>query len=292
MFGKKALADLKALVFLYAVSQCEGKRRAAKEMGISVDTITKYIRYLEQECGTDLLHSSGGETKLTPRGAQFAAFAAELEQALKRLYILATEKDGLKGEVRLLWDGNIRADVVATDLWKVFRKNRNIRVTSLSFDSDNEVKNSAYDIALGYKLPRGDDWELFFSRPVKANFFASSEYLNKYGYPKDLEDMLQNHHMIFKSNSEDWLNEAKYIFKAAQHKVYVSDNVFMLHEAIKNGIGIGVMPSSFAKTGLVCLDNIHCEISANVYAVVHRDFKTFSRVKIVGEYLKEALNNL
>ena len=86
MFGKKALADLKALFFLYAVNQCEGKRKAAKAMGISVDTITKYIRYLEQECGTDLLNSCGGESKLTPRGLKFASFAAELERELKNLY--------------------------------------------------------------------------------------------------------------------------------------------------------------------------------------------------------------
>lgn len=87
MFGKKALADLKALFFLYAVDQCEGKRKAAKAMGISVDTITKYIKYLEQECGTDLLSFCGGESKLTPRGELFASFAAEIERELKNLYL-------------------------------------------------------------------------------------------------------------------------------------------------------------------------------------------------------------
>ena len=43
MLNKKALADFKAMLVLQAINQLDGKRKAAKELDLSIDTINKYI---------------------------------------------------------------------------------------------------------------------------------------------------------------------------------------------------------------------------------------------------------
>ena len=289
MFGKKTLADLKAVLFLYAIDRYDGKRSAAKKMDVSVDTLTKYIHDFEEECGTQLLSSNAGGCRLTSHGLRFADYAAEIEHELQHMYTLVAERDEVKGEVRLLWDHNIRANIMMADLWTLFKKHKNIAIISNSFDSTTDIKNFSYDIALCYRLPPGNEWELIYSSPVRAKFFASTSYLKKYGYPMDLNDMLENHRMVFKHDCDEWLKNGKFLLEQAKHKIYISDTSFMVNDAVRNGIGIGILPRSFSRTGLVCLDNIKCEVTANIYVIAHRDFKSLSRVKIVGEYIKEVL---
>lgn len=289
MFGKKTLADLRAVVFLHAIDRYEGKRSAAKKMDVSIDTLTKYIQGFEEECGAELLNTDGGNCRLTPRGLHFAEYAAEIERELQHMYTLVAEKDEIKGEVRLLWDHNIRANVLISDWWVLLKKHKNITIISRSFDSIANIKNFSYDIALSYRLPPGNDWELIYTSPVKSKFFASTTCLKKFGYPVDMDDMLENHRMVFKHDSDEWLKNGKFLLDRAKHKVYISDLSFTVNDAISNGVGIGVMPYSFAHSGLVCLDNIPCEIAANIYVIAHRDFKSLNRVKVVGEYIKEIL---
>lgn len=291
MFGKKTLAELKAVLFLYAVDRYEGKRGAAKKMDVSVDTLTKYIEDLEEECGSELLSSSGSGCKLTSKGLRFADYAAEIEQVLQHMYILLSERDEIGGEVRLLWDHNIRANIMSSDLWTLLKKHKNITITSRTIGSGENIKDFSYDIALFYHLPAGGDWELIYTQPAKSRFFASSGYLKKYGYPMNLEDMLENHRMIFKHDCQDWLKNGKYLMENAKHKVYVSDMSFTVNDAVHNGIGIGILPPSFVRYGLVCLDNIPCEVMVNIYVVAHRDFRNINRVRVVGEYIKEMLKN-
>ena len=291
MFGRKILSELRAVAYLYAVEQCAGKRDAAKKMNVSIDTLNKYIEQLEEECGTELLCTVGNCSQLTSRGKKIAAYAAGIEQALQHMYAVVSERDELDGEIKLLWNRSIRSSIISSELWSFLKRHKQLTVLSTSVDKDIDISGYDYDIALVSTLPKGDDWELVCSKNIRFGFFATSRYLNKAGYPVDMEDMLKNHHMIFKYDTAEWLKHGNEIMEKAQHKAYVSDATFMVRDGVENDVGIGLLPLSFVHYGLVCLDNIQCRTDTTVYIVAKKARRNVKSVMLIREYLKEILKN-
>ena len=54
MIRKKNFMSLQALFILAAIDKCGGKRRVSEILGLSIDTINKYISAFESEVGYEL----------------------------------------------------------------------------------------------------------------------------------------------------------------------------------------------------------------------------------------------
>lgn len=292
MLGRRVLSELRAVAYLYAVEQCAGKRDAAKKMGVSIDTLNKYIEQLEEDCGTELLCMVNNCSQLTSRGKKIVAYAADIERVLRHMYAVVSERDELEGEIRLLWNRSVRSSIISSDLWGFLKRHKRLTVLSTSVDEAVDSSNQDYDIALVSSLPKGDDWELICSKDIRFGFFATSRYLNKNGYPVDMDDMLENHHMIFKHDTADWLGHGDRIMEDAKNKAYVSDASFMVKDGVENDVGIGLLPLSFVRYGFVCLDNIKCSTHTPIYIVTKKAKRNIKSVKLVGEYLKEILKKI
>lgn len=102
MLGKRGLSELRAAAYLYAIEQCDGKREAARKMGVSVDTLNKYIEFLEEDCGTELLCTTGSDIQLTARGKKITSYMSKIERVLQHMYEVVSERDKLNGDIRLL----------------------------------------------------------------------------------------------------------------------------------------------------------------------------------------------
>ncbi len=387
MFGKKALADLKALVFLYAVSQCEGKRKAAKAMGISVDTVTKYIKYLEQECGTDLLSSYRGESRLTSRGAQFASFAEELTHELKHMYALvadyldaedqkfgskdlrnleayvalraihycmgkrkAAEAQGLSVDTLSKYiadfENNIHLKLVCekgricsltsdglmvmneleniVDIWERFCREKGscqkvcgkVRVgIDLSISStipsenvmeffekyplleleivplqnvEDDCKNC--DICISRQpIEKTTDLALIYKKMLPCGYFAAPQYLAKYGCPRDLQDMSENHRLVSRGNVKVYSPDFQRILKEASQVCLVSASGAAMLNMIRFGAGIGLLPLRFKNEGLVCLNNLKCDTKVFIFLSAKRRLKDIPRVRATLNYYKDVL---
>ena len=68
MLNAEDLHNLEALVGLAAISRCNGKRRAAEEEEMSVETLNKQIRELEKNLGLKLVDTKGKNCVLTSSG--------------------------------------------------------------------------------------------------------------------------------------------------------------------------------------------------------------------------------
>ena len=291
MLNKKALTAFKAVLVLQAINQLDGKRKAAKELDFSIDTINKYIDNLEKDCGGKLINSSVNGTSLTVRGEQVAGWAREVLRELNHLNIMMSEREELKGEVKVLWDENARANTINSDLWSYLKKNKYVTLVSTTLTNVAEWKNYSADLMVSNVRWIGDEWEEIYSKQIKAGYFASSQYLKKYGYPKNKDDMLKNHRMMFLRKDYSWLQGVDDDVAQAKHKVYMSDSSFAINEAIESGVGIGLMPLYFAKKGLVYLENIECDAVGTVYLTIHKVSKMVQRVNVMAEHLIAMINN-
>ena len=103
--------------------------------------------------------------------------------------------------------------------------------------------------------------------------------------------MIKNHRFITKHDS--WLKTALGEERFKQARInFVSNNTLTLIKALENNAGIGIMPLSFALTGLVCLDNIICDLPICYRLYANKNTKDIPRVRTLINFYKGIMDKL
>lgn len=107
-----------------------------------------------------------------------------------------------------------------------------------------------------------------------------------------MEDMIQNYRILHKEGLEKQITLWADIIKRAKKVCFTSNSPFLLLDALRQGLGISVLPMRFKEEGLVCLDNIKCESCVTVYLVAHKNTKDMPRIRAVLNYYKDLLDEM
>ena len=291
MINKKDMSALESILFLRAIEQYAGKRKASEVLGISIDTINKYIEYLEDYFGVKLISTSGRGSNLTDTGRRVVDKSAKIKEALDEIYNIRLTNQEIKGEVNVFMALGYASYMVPQDLSTLFDTFPELIVKSVTAMDVSSLDVNSTDIMITYEEINNHDVVLLTERKVHCGFFASSQYLAQKGYPVDLEDLVQNHRLITKPDSllKKVIGNEK--LKKA-HICFVSNNTLALINALENNTGIGIMPLSFALHGLVCLDNIICDCPITYRLYANRHTKDIPRVRTLINFYKNIMDKL
>jgi len=291
MISKKDLSMLESILLLQAVEQYSGKRKASEALNTSVDTISKYIDNLERDLGIKLLSTSGRGSMLTRAAKRIVDKAYQIKGVLDDISHIRLENSEIKGEVRVFMALGYASYIVPQDLSSLFDVFPELTIHSVTSSEISKANMKDLDVAVVYEEINDDEAVLIASREVYCGFFASAKYLSKKGYPKNIDDLVSNHRLLTKHDSllkkvlgEERFNRANICFK--------SNNTPALVNALANHTGIGIMPLSFALQGLVCLDNIICDIPVHYYLYANRHSKDIPRVRTVINFYKDIMDKL
>lgn len=291
MATKKDIMNIESMFMLAEVARSSGKRQASKEYNVSVDTLNKYIENLSIYMGFKMLNSNGRGSILTSRASEIVDKANHIKQIMNEIEAMRQTCKDISGEVVAGMPMMVSSNFTLVDLPAFLDQYPEIQIKSLSL-LDNEVTEaciSNYDIAIITELPTNSDLVVMASRKVEGGFFASPEYLSRYGYPVDVEDMIVNHRLVHKIGFEKIIPVWNEILKDAKHICYSSNSAYAVTEVIRNSGGIGVMPLRYKDEGLVCLDNIKCDTNITFYLVAHKDSKDIPKIRAVLNYYKDLL---
>lgn len=294
MANKKDVMNVESLFILSSIAKSSGKRQASKEYNISVDTINKYIENLENFLGYKVLSSNGRGSVITTRARGLLEKVDKMENILYDIYSSSAEKKDISGEVRIGMPLMVSSNLLPKDLASFFDRYPDLHLISLSaLDNEaNEAKISNVDIAITTEFPSTSDLVVITSKKIECGFFASPEYLSRYGYPLDFDDMIKNHRLVNKIDMIHPIPQWNNALKKARYMCYCSNSTFALSEVIRYGGGIGIMPLRFKDEGLVCLDNIKCETNVTFYLVAHKPTKDVPRIRTVLNYYKDLLSSM
>ena len=291
MVTKKDLSMIESVLFLQAIDQFAGKRKASEALSTSIDTINKYIDSLEQDLGIKLISSSGRGSTLTSAAQKIISKTAKIKEALDDIYNIRLENREIKGEVRVFISLGYASYMVPQDLSSLFDLFPELKIVSNTALDVSAVNVRDIDIALTYEEIDDFDVTLIIDKKVHCGFFASSKYLAEHGYPVDLDDMVKNHRFITKHDS--LLKKAIGAEKFERARInFVSNNTLAIINALENNVGIGIMPLSFALKGLVCLDNIICDIPVHYRLYANRNTKDIPRVRTLINFYKGIMDKL
>ena len=285
MFNKKDLKTIESIMMLYEVKKSRGKKAAAKSLNTSIDTLNKYLENLEEELGAKLLVKSKHRCELTKQGEKAILAAEKIRLCLSEIYMEASSKEEIKGQVKIACERN----TFLPELCQIYEKYPHLSFCFDAFETISDMKYCLYDICLCYAVPKDDDAVVVYTKEIPCGFFASKSYVQEHGRPKNFEDLVSCHKLILKREFSEQLElGGRKIFQV------VSNNSFLIKEAVVHSVGVGVLPfiQADGKEDLVYLKEVPCHIKCCLYLVSYRKIKDIPRIRMVLDYYKRSLQQM
>ncbi|MEE4673974.1 LysR family transcriptional regulator [Pseudomonas alliivorans] len=189
---------LQALLIFARVAEMKSFTRAAQSLGIQKGRVSTVIRMLEQDVGATLLHRTTRSVQLTEDGRAFYSRARDLlAEAQDVQSMFAKNGAPLRGRLRVDMPTELAKTVVIPALPQLLEANPELELELSSTDRRVDLVQEGFDCVI--RLGPLIDETLIARSLGKMRMInvASPGYLEKYGNPRTLDDLLsQGHQMI------------------------------------------------------------------------------------------------
>lgn len=291
MLTKKEILKLEGLLYLYALSKASSKREVSRNLNISVDTLNKYLDFLEQELGSRFFNSGGRGTALTPEGQRLIELSENIIKTIRPVGNYAEDASSYKGTVRLYMTDAI-ADYFGPDnIFEFMQRYPDLKLETTVTNKLPNMETLETDIFIGYQPHSDPDTVIIAHKQVTCRLFASQRYLNHYGMPKNMDDLLENHRLCDKLEHGQYVPQWKEITDKAKHVVYRTNSIFQFRHYLNEGVGIGICPTIYGNNRLYPITGVDFKFDIDVYLMAHKDTKDMPRIRVMLDYLKELLEN-
>jgi len=253
----KAFEDLTLLRAFVCIVECGSISAGARRLRISQPTLSRQLRTLEELCGTALLRRDTHRMSVTEAGqrllADATAMLAHAEEADRRL---RADHTTLSGHLRLFATVDLGQWVV-TPLVSQFLQ-ANPRVTAMLAMNNRPLQMIQEGCDVGI-LPGKITDESVIARPagtITLHLAASSMLVKSRPPVKTLAD-LKSWPWVSVAGSQFWSSKEITVFgrNGAEQTlriapVLISEGVTSVREAVRDGLGIGLLPDWLIKDGL------------------------------------------
>lgn len=234
------------LNMLSHIAEAPSLRKAARVIGVSVNTVRARLDRLEQSLVTTLFARSRDGLRITAEGRRVLQVARDMR-------LLGASLPNAQGNRILTKEGEVRvcaSEGVGT-FWLTPRLPElkavlpGYAVTLDSFADQSQVAPEGYDVAVGFQMPK--DMEAICAKlaTVHVMLFASDQYIREHGMPTSV-DKLEGHKFI-QQGSPGLRHDAIDFFltqDAVRRLVVLRMNSSFSHYwAVVSSVGIGAMPT-------------------------------------------------
>ena len=298
MLTKKDLMKLESLVYLLSFSKSGSKRNVAESLGISTDTMNKYIAELENSLGFKLINSTNRGSALTPQAKEILPLADTLKSILREMEFIAKSGHEVSGVVRIGIHDGITAPIFNTDVTELYKKYPGIKIeTTIKNIADAaEINDEDVDFVISYIEPSGGNKVVCETREISCGFFASPRYLQEFGMPYDLEDLLSNHRFCLNLNNVKYIKGLDEISKDIRHISYQSNSTYSTFLMAHSGAEIGVFPKGYDMPSLINISNVINgnipQLSYKLYLIANKNTKDIPKIRAVLDYLKQEIRRM
>jgi len=276
-------------VFLKVV-QCGSFRSAAEQLGQSVNSVRRRLEELEHQLGLTLLTRHIDGVRATAEGQQILDAAQRMEQAS---YGLVRARDGtspdVSGEVRVAVTEGLGTAWIAPRLIEFQQKYPRLLIDMSCAMQSADVLRMEADVSVQLKRPVSKDLKVVKLGRLHVMPFAAKAYLDRYGTPKTVEELL-NHRIVLQI-AEQVESQIEYdrLFPGVPQPGFVAvrTNVSTAHYwTIARGAGIGMLPTYTYIMGAQALPlDIGLRVPYDIWLTYHPDAKRIGRVRRVIDWL-------
>ena len=266
---------------------------AARKLGVDHSTLSRRIVALERAIGQTLFDRRANGYALTVEGERLVPDAEAMENLAVR--IGARQDDpaqGLTGSVRIGTPEAWGTYFLAVQLQALAQRHPELEVELVANPRMFSLSRREADIAIS--MTRPEQGRLIARRlnDYSLGVYASADYLARHG-PLTQRQQLQGQRWVGYIDDLMWSPELDYLAEispAIRPQVRIS-NVISQVQAVKAGVGMGVLPCFLARRepGLIRVLPQEIALSRCYWLVTHADARDLLRVQVVADFIVDRL---
>ncbi|MDF7788617.1 LysR family transcriptional regulator [Pantoea stewartii] len=215
---------------------------AARELHLSISTVSKTVTKLEDILSTRLLSRNAHRFEITSAGEIAYKSALEMCEVYHNLLDEMNDKNVIKGELRLSAPGNLCNSVINDWIIEYTEQHPDAKIHLLAREAGSFTSDSPEFDDLVIKSGYLDSPDLIHKslNPVEFGIYASRDYLNMHTpltEPEDLNrhSLLRLNHLLMRSPlTFTKSGEERQCFIRGEREFYSNNTCSLLHMAKKN----------------------------------------------------------
>lgn len=266
---------------------------ASRALGLTQPTLGRQVAALEERLGVTLFERVGRSLTLTRSGLELLEHVRAMGDAASRLALSASgQSKAIEGPVCITASDIVSMHLLPPALARIRELAPGIEVEVVASNDVRDLQRREADIAIRHARPEQPTLIARFLGEMPARFYASSDYLDRIGRPKTLEDLAEATFIGFDRSGRmlERLNQAGLPLTRGNIKL-ISENGAVAWELVKHGLGVCVMLEDLGinTPGVECVLPSFDPFPIPVWLVTHRELNTSLRIRLVFDVLAEAL---
>ena len=288
-----ASLDWSLIQSFLAVAETGSLSGAARQLNASQPTLGRHIKTLEDTLKVELFQRHARGFELTPLGHEVLTYAKNMAQAMAGLSLVAAGGETrLAGDVRIATSVFMAHHVLPGIIAEIRRTEPDIQIDLVPSDSSENLLFREADIAVRMYRPEQLDMVTRHLGDITLGMFASRDYINRKGAPRDADD-LRHHDMVGYDSNDDILREMRAMGIPASRDWFAvrCDNQSAYWELLRAGCGLG-----FCQRNIALQDPQMVEVPVDfplpnlpVWLTAHEALRHTPRVARVWELLDQGL---
>lgn len=262
--------------------------KAAEVNGMKQSNFSKCLKSFEEYCGVTLLNRVYNGVQANEAGQDIYELSCDIDHVLHKILTFKTKPHNNSGDIRLWTSDGLGAGYISSLLPDFYLKYPDVHI-NICCSLEPPVLTSEVDMAIVYEKPEKNDVFSASEYCLEFGWFASKSYLERFGYPKNKDDILQNHKICTRDNYADVWEKYRRFLDGARYVAASTNSSSMLLRMTKDGIGIALHPLGVAKreNDLIYLNKINMELKHKFWIVTRRDLKKQPLVQALVRYIKD-----
>lgn len=267
---------------------------AARALGMTQPTLGRQVEALEAELGVTLFERHGRGLVLTPGGIDLLNHVREMGEAANRMSLAASgQSQAVEGTISITASEIEAAYLLPPIIAGLRRDYPGIRIEIVASNYAIDLRRREADIAIRSFRPTDPELIAKKIREDDARFYATPDYLERIGNPKDLAGLSKAEFIAFDDKALFLEGLQRLGLKITEDNLTViTGNHYAHWELAKQGVGIGIVPDTIGdgepRVRRV-LDGILPPMTFPMWLTTHRELHTSRRVRLVFDRLAEAL---
>jgi DNA-binding transcriptional LysR family regulator len=276
------------------VAEAGSFTRAGDDIGLSQSAVSRQISALERELKAPLFHRHARGLILTEQGDLLFRAARDMKLRLENTQARLVEtSERPSGDLRVTTTVGLGTSWLAQRVSEFLDLYPEVRIELILTNEELDLAMREADIAIRMRRPAQPDLIQRRLFTVHYHAFASEDYIKRFGEPKSLDDLDEHRLVSFGGNEPSYLLATHYLASIGRDGrerrpiSFTVNNVAALHEAMRAGAGIGILPD-YAIDGNQTLVQILRESempSMESYLVYAEEMRSVARVQAFRDFL-------
>jgi len=286
--------DWDKLKIFHAVAEAGSFTNATVTLNISQSAISRQILSLEEELKTQLFERHARGLTLTDNGEYLFKTAHEVILKLKEVETTFSDKKTKpSGKLTITTVRSFGTHWLTPRIQEFMKLNPEIEVELIFDDKELDLSTREADIGIWMRKPKKLNYIQRKLINLKYHIYGSTKYLEKYGYPKTVNDLNKHKFISYGKGAPspvfnpDWALKLGMKDNKKRKTVMKVNSIMGLLLAVESGVGIAALPDYLVSLSSNLIKLIPSEEGpiTEAYFVYPESLKNVARVQVFRNFL-------